>query len=343
MLNLSERARAVVDKAAALGYVGCGIISVSEMAGYGRELARRMERFPEAAPWLAQFGGFAELQRQHPWAKSVVVCARWYGAYRIPANLHGLIAKYYLVDSRKNEQSPDYRDSVRFEEFLLEQGLRTASARDFSITAVRWAAMRAGIGIIRKNNFFYTERGSWTHLEAWLIDQDLEYVHTPRIAACPDNCTLCVQACPTGSLAEAYAMNPCSCISYLTTWDACLPGRPHNGQTGAWLYGCDLCQDACPRNRNAWSETETFPGLDDLAELSLERVVAMDYDAIRALLSPRFWYISKKHVWKWKANALNALYNTEPERCAVSIAAARRDEHENVRLMADWLARATGA
>ena len=51
-----------------------------------------------------------------------------------------------------------------------------ATDRDFGITALRWAGMKAGIGIIRKNNFFYTEKGSYQYLEAFLIDEPLQYI-----------------------------------------------------------------------------------------------------------------------------------------------------------------------
>lgn len=46
--------------------------------------------------------------------------------------------------------------------------------------------MKAGIGIIRKNNFFYTKKGSYQYLEAFLIDQPLQSIYTATI-----DCTNC--------------------------------------------------------------------------------------------------------------------------------------------------------
>lgn len=79
------------------------------------------------------------------------------GIIQIPKHLNGLIAKYYLVDSRKDENSIDYQASILFENYLNELGLKTATKRDFGITDLRWAALKAGLGIVRKNNFFYSD------------------------------------------------------------------------------------------------------------------------------------------------------------------------------------------
>lgn len=106
----------------------------------------------------------------------------WYGKYYIPNNLQNYVAKYYLTDGRRNPNSEGYQTSTRFEKYLMDCGFQTATDRDFGITALRWAGMKAGIGIIRKNNFFYTEKGSYQYLEAFLIDQPLQYIPLPSTA-----------------------------------------------------------------------------------------------------------------------------------------------------------------
>lgn len=83
--------------------------------------------------------------------------------------MKGRVAKYYLTDGRRHTDSEGYKTSVAFEKYLADCGLQVATDRDFGITALRWAGMKAGIGIIRKNNFFYTEKGSYQYLEAFLM------------------------------------------------------------------------------------------------------------------------------------------------------------------------------
>lgn len=111
--------------------------------------------------------------------------------------MKGRVAKYYLTDGRRHTDSEGYKTSVAFEKYLADCGLQVATDRDFGITALRWAGMKAGIGIIRKNNFFYTEKGSYQYLEAFLIDEPPQYIVENQIRPCAEKCNLCIRSCPT--------------------------------------------------------------------------------------------------------------------------------------------------
>ena len=199
--------------------------------------------------------------------------------------------------------------------------------------------MKAGIGIIRRNNFFYTERGSWNHLEAFLIGEPLEYIETCAVRPCPDGCSLCVKACPTGALCAPYTMNPAACVSALTTWSGWdLTTEPLRAKMGRWAYGCDVCQDVCPFNRGAWSGGEEFPGLSELAKyLPLTEIVEADYDTLKNIVQPAFWYIPADKVWRYKTNALNVMLNDYSPEYLPAIKKACSDEAEPVRKMAAWV------
>lgn len=321
-----------------LGYEKCGIIKISDMSGYGERLNERIELVPEVKSYYEGFYRFAHIQDTYPWAKSIVICVRQYGGYYIPDHLKGLIAKYYLVDSRKDENCEDFQDSLKFEAYMQGMGLKTLTERKFGITALRWAALKAGLGLVRKNNFFYTESGSWVHLEAWLIDKELESVEIPTLKKCSEHCNLCIKSCPTSSLSEPYTMNRSSCISCLTTfegWD--LPNEKFNSQMGNWVFGCDVCQDVCPMNKGRWNAAEEFPGLDELSQhISLEKILKMDYKFLENVMQSKFWYIGKNDVWKWKTNAINAMVNDYKEEYGQYILNACNDSNAKVREMARW-------
>lgn len=51
----------------------------------------------------------------------------------MPEHLKGLIAKYYLVDSRTDENSESFLDSLKFEEYMQGIGIKTATERRFGI------------------------------------------------------------------------------------------------------------------------------------------------------------------------------------------------------------------
>lgn len=332
-------AKEIVKTAIELGYHSCGIIKIDEVLDYADRLDERINRTPENAKKYSELYRFAHLQKEYPWAKSIVVCVRRYGKYHIPQHTKGLISKYYMTDGRRDENSPDYQASVAFENYLTAIDLKVQTERKFGITALRWAAYKAGLGIIRRNNFFYADCGSWVYLEAWLIDKEMVLKHEYTLKPCPPKCNRCIDACPTKSLREPYTMSRATCISCLTTWDGDdLINEPNNRLMGSWIYGCDVCQDICPYNTKKWEPIEEYPGLNELSELiSLEQIVTMDYDTLLNVIQPKIWYIGKDRIWKWKVNALNAILNTYEPKYEVVIHAACKDKNERVRKTAHWV------
>lgn len=133
----------IVNKAIEFGFDKCGIIPVEMMSEYEDRLEERMEHFPQTKEKYEAFRSFAHLQEDYPWARSVVICSFWYGRYHIPDELQGCIAKYYLTDGRRNPESKGYQTSAAFEKYLTDRGFQVATDRDFGITALRWAAMKA--------------------------------------------------------------------------------------------------------------------------------------------------------------------------------------------------------
>ncbi|KPI46151.1 Fe-S oxidoreductase [Clostridioides difficile] len=331
-------AEKIKQTALLLGYDKCGIIKITDMQGYAEKLVERIITFPEIKSNFQKFFNFAFLDKKYPWAKSVIICVRHYGKYHIPQHLNNMIAKYYLVDSREDKNSTDYQDSICFENYLTANGIKSVTDRKFGITSLRWAAMKAGLGVIRKNNFFYTEKGSWVYLEGWIIDKELELKEKCDLRHCSENCNLCIQACPTKSLNLPFSMNRSSCVSCITTWDGRdMPNEKYKKQLGNWIYGCDICQDVCPHNKNKWMEKYTFPYLFEIGEMiSLEKILDMDYGILCNVIHPKFWYIGKKDIWKWKVNAINAMLNNWDETYYMYIEKATSDKIEMVRDMARY-------
>lgn len=287
---------AIHRKSLELGYDGCGILPLNElhMAVYNERLDGRMEKFPQSA---ALYGPLKELfntlRTREPWARALIVCKFWLGRYRYPRALQGKYAKAFLLSPDTAPDSEAHRNKLAFEAWLGEQGLRVLSDESnapVGIAPLRHAAVACGLGIFRKNNFFYDEKGSWHKLEAWLIDRECQHTERVEVRPCPEKCSLCRRACPTGSLCAPFTMNPLICVSFITTFGGGNVPPPFTDDTlKDWVCGCDACQDACPFNRrHDWESGEPFDGLEqDVTLLQPQNILAASDATLREKVIPR--------------------------------------------------------
>lgn len=329
----------IIERSIELGFEKCGIVRIEDLKGYDERLQERIDKIPMTGHFYQSQKRLTNLTEQYPWAKSVVVVASNYGHYKVPTELKNHIAKHYLFDGRVMEESEEFKRSVAMEEFLKEMGLQTVSERKFGVVGLRWAAMKAGLGMVRKNNFFYTESGSWIELEAWITDREMEFIESTELPECPKGCTNCMKACTTCSLSEPYTMNPFSCISFLTTFGGRdLPKEPLRDKFEGWIYGCDACQNACPMNKDKWIEADNFPGLQEIAQsLSPEGILSMAEAYYRTEIQPRFFYLKAEELWKWKVNTLNFMLNHYKDEYKPYLLDACNSEHEKIREFAQMI------
>ena len=67
-----------------------------------------------------------------------------------------------------------------------------------------------------------------------------------QVNCCPEDCGLCLKACPNGAIRDGKPLNVSLCISYLTQKEN-LTAEEEKLLQGQ-LYGCDICQNICPKN-----------------------------------------------------------------------------------------------
>jgi epoxyqueuosine reductase len=265
-----------------------------------------------------------------PWARSVVSLAYPYRPPPPPPNdwresLVGRVAAY--------ARGADYHDRVvelcdRLAARLVARhpGARFLSYVDTGPIVEREWAMRAGIGWIGKNTLVL-ERGAGSYFFLAELVTDLELDDAPPPADHCGTCARCMVACPTGALDVAYQMEPRRCLSYLTIEHRGAIPVELRPRLDNWIFGCDLCQTACPWNPGA-AEPDAWlaPHLPEL--------LALDADAFRA----RFDRTAIAHTKRrgLLRNVAVALGNSGNPAAIAPLTAALRDPEPLVRGHAAW-------
>jgi epoxyqueuosine reductase len=292
--------------------------------------------------WMSRRGEVRrEPARVLPGARSVLCVALQYGppvqgegAAAEPAgDLWPRVARY--------ARGRDYHDLMGRRLQALAARVREAfpgtGARPYVDTGPvleRELAARAGLGAVGKNTLLlHPEAGSYFLLGE--LFTTLSLAPDPPLADLCGTCTRCLQACPTGALPEPYRLDSRRCISYWTIEHrGALPAAARN-LVGDWVFGCDLCQEACPWN--AAPTPATDPALllpPERAELDLAGLLRLDRDGYlhRFRGSP----MKRAGLAGLRRNAAVAMGNRGDPRYLPALAGALADPDPLVRGHAAW-------
>jgi len=318
-----------------LGYDAIGFTNAESFPIYQRELTERREMYSWAPGQPEQWLSTAEPALTFPESRSIVVAVYGYYRHAYPDELVGKVGRLYQSMGGIPSLPIHVARYRLLREFIEKSGSKVGRGR--TAPPQRLAAARAGVATFGKNCFAFSgQMGSFIAISALLVDAELDYDQPSLEVRCPDDCRLCIDACPTGSLYKPLAMDPRCCVarnSYANEQPV-MPMDIRPGM-GNWVFGCDACQDACPRNRGRLKlKLPPNAYLEKLAgDLELERLLAMtdeSFSRVQFLLN----YITDKRLFQ--RNAAIALGNRGDTASVPALERAMDDPEEIVRGHAAW-------
>ncbi|HPJ43445.1 MAG TPA: 4Fe-4S double cluster binding domain-containing protein [Spirochaetota bacterium] len=272
--------------------------------------------------------------------RSLIVLLFSYYTNRIPLRLEKYYGRCYLNDDRVTKDGLAVMVK-QFRGFLRDNGINTKLGAGMPD---KLSAMRAGIGTSGKNTLLYASssagKSSFIFPVVIVTDAELEPDAPTVENGCPEWCrNACIAACPTKALTGNGRIEPSKCISYLTYYGKEVTPRELREPMGLYIYGCDRCQNVCPRNIS-WitadrSTDERFERMSE--DFAPEKVLLMDQDYFEKRIWPFMFYMSYKQVWRWRMNAARAMGNTGDRKYIPHLIKAFDNfDDDRVRIMIAW-------
>lgn len=215
-----------------------------------------------------------------------------------------------------------------------ELGAQARATVDYGPLLERPLAAAAGMGWQGKSTMLLAPGfGPWLLLGAIATDLPLP-PDAPLRKSC-GSCQRCIAACPTGALAgSGGALDARRCISYHTIENRGPIPRELRRGFGAWIFGCDLCLEACPPGWRPFVPAPELEASPEAAHPPLAELLALDEAAFAARYQGRPIMRAKRDGFL--RNVCVALGNVGTAADLPALVAALADASPLVRGHAAW-------
>jgi len=331
--------KSVLEKSAELGFADIGFTTAEPFPSQKEILEERKETYQHLRTYPEMVRG-TDPRSEFPEAKSIVVLLESYFNESFPTVMEAHFGRCYQDDDRITRERL-YPRIKAFRGFLRDHGIQSKVPGNIPH---RISAARAGVANFGKNNFLYANRvnagSSWIFPIVMTVDAEFEPDEPTINVGCPDWCrNTCIAACPTRAILGPNTLNPTRCISYMSYYSTEITPMELREPMGTWIFGCDRCQNVCPRN-TAWQTREKPINqrvVAKAADFELPKLLHMDKAYFENRIYPNMFYINTKNLWLWRMNTSRAMGNSlNPDYVPDLIRAFKENDDERVKGMIAW-------
>lgn len=221
-------------------------------------------------------------------AKSIIVCAfPYYIGEKEDSNISKYCygKDYHIVAREKLQEICDYlSEEIKGFEYKLFV--------DNGPLVDRHLAYLSGIGYFGINNNIITdEYGSYVFI-GYIINNYQFMADEPLPKTCI-KCGKCVKYCPGNAILGNFELNPKRCLSYITQKKGELSEEEKDMlKSNGKVFGCDICQDVCPHNKN-------IPNTN-ISEFKEDIINKLDYEEINEISNKEFKRRYNDRAFSWR-------------------------------------------
>ena len=278
----------IKQKAISLGFHQVAFLPALPLPSWDEDIGLRQILDPSKADYWDDRGLTNNFSTILPDAKTIIIAAYPYQPYH-PENFAPDQASY----SAHYKAYPQGRKAMtEVGEILNEAGYKIVV--DSPIPAKRLAYL-GGIGTYGKNGLIYhPEFGSFITLHTIVTNAvfELDKIETSVLSDC-GGCRICVDACPTGAIADNGVILVSKCIRHYMLSSDIVPVEIREKMNNR-ILGCEDCQLICPKNRKPLKQSICLDE-EDRDVFNIREILSQADTGLKKLMIPISEIVGKNY------------------------------------------------